>query len=284
MKLIVIESTQWQVGVRPDLGACIESAHFQGQPILRSSAAGTLSNVRLSGCYPLIPFSNRLAHAQLQWNGTSHPLVKNFEGEAHSIHGIGWQRQWQVLEQADDFCMLSLEHDGKGAWPFAFDASQTFRVSGNSLSMTMAITNQSPHPAPVGLGWHPYFVKTLGSQLNFEARSMWEMASDKLPSGERSHSGLNQAIDTLEVDNCFSGWGGKATLQDAQRRCTIESNVQHLVVFTAPGKDFIAIEPVSHANNAMNAGNPKESEARGVRILQSGQSWQVSMSITVEAL
>ena len=284
MKLIVIESTQWQVGVRPDLGACIESAHFQGQPILRSSAAGTLSNVRLSGCYPLIPFSNRLAHAQLQWNGTSHPLVKNFEGEAHSIHGIGWQRQWQVLEQTDDFCMLSLEHDGKGAWPFAFDASQTFRVSGNSLSITMAITNQSPSAAPVGLGWHPYFVKTPGAQLAFESRSMWEMASDKLPSGERKHAGLSQSIDSLQVDNCFSGWSGKATLQDAQRRCTIESNVQHLVVFTAPEKDFIAIEPVSHANNAMNAGNSKESEARGVRILQSGQSWQISMSISVEAL
>lgn len=284
MKSIVIQSDRWQVGVRPDLGACIEFASFQGQPVLRSSPQGSLNNVRLSASYPLIPFSNRIAHAQLQWNGTSHPLVKNFEGEAHSIHGIGWQRTWGVLEQSDDFCMLNLEHDGKGAWPFAFDASQTFRVRGNTLSMTLAITNQSPSAAPVGLGWHPYFVKTPGAQLEFDARSMWEMASDKLPSGERLHAGLSQGIDALDVDNCFSGWSGKATLRDAQRRCTIESDVQHLVVFTNPQRDFIAIEPVSHANNAMNAGNSKESEARGVRILQSGQSWQVSMSITVESL
>ncbi len=283
MHLIAIKSIHWLIGVRPDLGACIESAHFQGQAVLRSSPQGSLSNVRLSGSYPLIPFSNRIGHARLQWNGTSHPLVKNFEGEAHSIHGIGWQRNWEVLEQADDFCMLSLAHDGKGAWPFAFDASQTFRVSANTLSMTLAITNQSPNPAPVGLGWHPYFVKTPGAQLQFEARSMWEMASDKLPSGERDHAGLHQAVDTLDVDNCFSGWSGTATLQDAKRRCTIESDVEHLVVFTNAEKDFIAIEPVSHANNAMNAANPKESEARGVRILQSGQSWQVSMSITVES-
>jgi aldose 1-epimerase len=284
MQSIAIQTSDWQVGVRPDLGACIEFAAFRGRPVLRSSPQGSLSNVRLSASYPLIPFSNRIAHAQLQWNGTSHPLIKNFEGEAHSIHGIGWQRAWAVLENRDDFCMLSLEHDGKGAWPFAFDASQTFLVRGNTLSMTMAITNQSPNAAPVGLGWHPYFVKSLGAQLRFTAQTMWEMASDKLPSGERAHAGLNQKVDTLEVDNCFSGWSGSAVLQDTQRRYVLESDMQHLVVFTTPEKDFIAIEPVSHANNAMNAGNSNDSQARGVRILQSGQSWQVSMSITVETL
>ncbi len=284
MKFIVIQNPHWQLSLRPDLGGCIESALFAGQPVLRSSQPGSLQQVRQCASYPLIPFSNRIAHAQLQWNGTSHPLVKNFEGEAHSIHGIGWQREWQVLEQSDDFCMLSLEHDGKGAWPFAFDASQTFRLHGNALELTMSITNQSPHAAPVGLGWHPYFVKTPSSQLQFEANSMWEMASDKLPTVQKPHSGLDQPIAALDVDHCFSGWSGKATLKDAKRRCIIESNVQHLVVFTTPEKDFIAIEPVSHANNAMNAGNEKESQSRGVRILQSGQSWQISMSISVEEL
>jgi galactose mutarotase-like enzyme len=77
----------------------------------------------------------------------------------------------------------------------------------------------------------------------------------------------------------FSGWSGYVSLTDSVMRCDLRSDVQHLVVFTTPEKDFVAIEPVSHANNAMNAGNPKESEARGVRILQSGQSWQISMSI-----
>ncbi len=284
MNTVAIDSADWRLVLRPDLGGCIEAAHFRGSPILRSSGPGALSSVRLSASYPLIPFSNRIAHAQLQWNGTSHPLVKNFSPEEHAIHGIGWQRAWALLEHSDHFCMLSLEHDGKGAWPFAFDASQTFRVSGNSLSMSLAITNQSPHAAPVGLGWHPYFVKTPSAQLQFKASSMWEMANDKLPSGERDHAGLNQSVESLDIDNCFSGWSGKAVLQDAQRRLTIESDVQHLVVFTNAQKDFIAIEPVSHANNAMNAGNSKESEAHGVRILQSGQSWQVSMSITVETL
>ncbi|NJM43304.1 MAG: aldose 1-epimerase [Brachymonas sp.] len=284
MKSIVCQQNDWLLHLRPDLGGCIEGLWFKGQPVLRSTELGQLHSVRQSASYPLIPFSNRLAQAKLHWQGTSHPLVQNFPGEAHSIHGIGWLREWNVLEAEDDFCMLSLEHDGKGAWPFAFDASQTFRLHGNALEMTMSITNQSRSAAPVGLGWHPYFSKRAGAHLSFASQTVWQMGSDNIPVGDAAHIGLVQTIDELTVDNCFSGWNGQASLVDAAMRCEIASDVQHLVVFTTPEKDFVAIEPVSHANNAMNAGNSKESEARGVRILQSGQSWQISMSITVETL
>jgi aldose 1-epimerase len=280
MKSIVCKQDDWALHVRPDLGGCIEGLWFKGLPLLRSTALGQLHSVRQAASYPLIPFSNRLAHARLHWQGTSHPLVQNFPGEEHSIHGIGWQREWQVLEANEEFCMLSLEHDGKGAWPFAFDASQTFRLHGSVLEMTMSITNQSSSAAPVGLGWHPYFSKRAGQFLSFSAQSIWQMGSDKIPVGDAAHAGLAQSVDDLTIDNCFSGWSGQARLVDDVMRCEITSDVQHLVVFTTPEKDFVAIEPVSHTNNAMNAGNSKESEARGVRVLQGGQSWQISMAIS----
>jgi aldose 1-epimerase len=280
MKSIVCKDSVWALHLRPDLGGCIEGLWFEGQHVLRSSRLGALHSVRQSACYPLVPFSNRLAHAKLHWQGTSHPLIQNFPGEEHSIHGLGWQREWNVLEATDDFCMLSLEHAAGAAWPFAFDASQTFRLHDNSLEMTMAITNQSDRPAPVGLGWHPYFSKRAGAQLRFTAQTMWQMGEDKIPVGDAVHRGLVQAVDDLSIDNCFSGWSGQASLADDVMCCDIRADVEHLVVFTTPEKDFVAIEPVSHANNAMNAGDPQESEARGVRILQSGQSWQISMSIS----
>ncbi len=267
--------------IRPDLGGCIEGMWIGDLPVLRSSAADSLTNVRLSACYPLIPFSNRVAHAQLVWNGTSHPLVKNFADEEHSIHGLGWLRAWEVLEHNDDFCMLSLEHKAGMAWPFDFDASQTFRLHGDALEMTMSITNQSQQPAPVGLGWHPYFVKRAQSHLSFDAQGIWQMGADKLPTDLQISSGLKQSCATLVVDNCFEGWSGHATLRDEKMQVQIESDMRRLVVFTAPEKSFIAIEPVSHANNAMNAGNPKESAYRGVVTLQPGQSWQISMQIAV---
>jgi aldose 1-epimerase len=281
MNNIAIQSADLRMHVRPDVGGCIEGLWWKGLPVMRSSAAGSLNNVRLSACYPLIPFSNRVAHAKLVWNGTNHPLVKNFAGEEHSIHGVGWLRAWEVLEQSDDFCMLSLEHAGGTAWPFAFDASQTFRLHGNALEMTMSITNQSAQAAPVGLGWHPYFVKRSASKIAFDAKGIWQMSAEKLPTDLQMSKGLNQDCASLEVDNCFEGWSGKVKLQDEAMQTQVESDMRRLVVFTAPDKDFVAIEPVSHANNAMNAGNPKESAERGVVTLQPGQSWQVSMQISV---
>lgn len=284
MNSIAIKSKDLLVHLRPDVGGSVEGLWWRDLPVLRSSPAGSLQNVRLSACYPLIPFSNRVAHAKLIWNGTSHPLVKNFAGEEHSIHGIGWQRAWQVLEHSDNFCMLSLEHAADRTWPFAFDASQTFRLHGNALEMTMSITNQSAQAAPVGLGWHPYFVKRAKSQIAFEASGIWQMSAEKLPTDLQGSKGLNQDCASLAVDNCFEGWQGKAVLQDEAMRIDISSDMRRLVVFTNAEKDFVAIEPVSHANNAMNAGNLKESVARGVMTLEAGQSWQVSMQIAVSAI
>jgi aldose 1-epimerase len=281
MRLTLLQSGGLVCSLRPDMGGCIEGLWWRGQPVLRSSEAGSLRNVRLSAGYPLIPFSNRVAHAKLVWNGTSHPLVKNFDGEEHSIHGVGWLRAWQVLEQTQDFCMLSLEHAADSAWPFAFNASQTFRLHGNALEMTMSVTNQSAQAAPVGLGWHPYFVKRSASKIAFDASGIWQMSTEKLPTELQASPGLKQDCGSLVVDNCFEGWSGKVALHDEVMQIDIESDMRRLVVFSAPGKDFVAIEPVSHANNAMNAGNPKESAARGVVTLQPGQSWQVSMQISV---
>lgn len=282
MNSIVLNHDDWMISVRPDLGGCVEALRFCGVDVLRSSSPGSLSNVRLSGCYPLVPFSNRVAQAQLVWNGTSHPLVKNFPGEEHSIHGVGWKRPWEVLDVQSDSCMLCLEHRADSAWPFAFDASQTFRLHGNELTMLLSITNQSPHAAPVGLGWHPYFVKRAQSHVQFTAQGLWGMGDDKLPTTLQPSCGLNQRCADLAVDNCFEQWSGQALLTDERMRLKIESDVKRLVVFTNSDKDFIAIEPVSHVNNAMNAGNEKESERQGVVVLGAGQSHQISMTISMD--
>ncbi len=157
------------MSLRPDVGGCIEGLWFQGVPVLRSSAPGTLENVRLSACYPLVPYSNRIAHAQLLWSGTTHPLLKNFGGEAHAIHGVGWQNPWQILQADSSSATLSLEHLPDASWPFAFDALQTFRLKDHAVEVTLCITNQSSGAAPAGLGWHPYFTKREDTCVQFFA-------------------------------------------------------------------------------------------------------------------
>jgi aldose 1-epimerase len=69
-------------------------------------------------------------------------------------------------------------------------------------------------------------------------------------------------------------------VSDSQLTTRLESDLRRVVVYTEPSKDFVAIEPVSHVNNAMNqVGNQNE---LGVVVLAAGQSWQAHMRIYTE--
>ncbi|MBI5278807.1 MAG: aldose 1-epimerase [Burkholderiales bacterium] len=269
--------------VEPALGGCIAGLWLGDEPVLRSPPVSELASARQAGCYALVPFSNRIGGASLSWQGTQHPLVRNDGDEPHAIHGVGWQRPWNVLDAGEGFVMLAYEHRGDGGWPFAFDCSQTLRLAGDRLEMTLALTNQSGQPAPAGLGWHPYFVKRSRSRVSFSASGRWEMGPDKLPTERKPSSGLDADCGFLDVDHCYDGWDGMAHLRDEKMHVRIQSDLKRLVVFTNDTRDYVAIEPVSHVNNAVNlhaAG--RDADELGLTVLQPGESMIAGMSISVE--
>jgi aldose 1-epimerase len=270
--------------IRPDLGGCIAGLWLGDVPVLRSTPAAALDSVRRSGSYPLVPFSNRVGQARLLWAGTSHPLVQS-STEPHAIHGVGWQRPWEVLDASDQFALLSYEHKADAAWPFAFDSSQAFRLGDGQLVMTLSITNQSSAEAPAGLGWHPYFARHPGNHISFQAGGRWEMGEDKLPTRRVASSGLDADCDGLDIDHCFDEWRGQALLRNDRLRIEVSSNLSRLVVCTSDARDYVAIEPVSHVNNAANlmARHGFSAEQLGLRVLQPGESMSAEMSIRVTA-
>ncbi|MCY7317760.1 MAG: aldose 1-epimerase [Ramlibacter sp.] len=281
--MIRLESHGLVCEIEPQLGGCIAGLWLDGVPVLRSTRE-PLTSARQSGSYPLVPFSNRLARATLRWNGTDHPLVTNNAPEPHAIHGVGWQRPWSVLDSDGSFAMLAYEHPADASWPFAFDTSQTLRLRGNSLELTLALTNQSSAPAPVGLGWHPFFVKRPNSRIAFEATGRWDMGPDQLPTVRRPARGIDADCASLDVDHCFDGWTGVVTLRDEVLHICVRSDLRRLVVFTHASRDTIAIEPVSHVNNAINlVAAGADAADLGLHTLQPGETLAAQMSIEVEA-
>lgn len=271
--------------IEPRLGGCIAGLWLGGVPVLRSTPAAQLTSARQAGSYALVPFSNRIAQATLLWQGTQHPLVRNNGAEPHAIHGVGWQRAWEVLESDSDFALLAYEHRPDSAWPFAFDSSQTLRLRDGALELTLSLTNQSRQAAPAGLGWHPYFVKRARSRISFEATGRWEMGPDKLPTERRPAHGLDAPCAFLDVDHCFDGWTGSVHLRDELLHTRLTSGLSRLVVFTNDTRDFVAIEPVSHVNNAMSLVDAGADPAElGLAILQPGESISAQMSIAVESV
>jgi aldose 1-epimerase len=271
--------------IAPRLGGCIAGLWLGDLPVLRSTPAAQLTSSRQSGCYPLVPFSNRIGQATLEWQGTRHPLVRNNGAEPHAIHGVGWQRPWEVLESDGQSALLSYEHRPDASWPFAFDCSQGFRLREHTLAVTLSLTNQSGQPAPAGLGWHPWFVKRPRSHIAFRAAGRWEMGDDKLPTQRRPNPGLDADCAALDVDHCFDGWDGVVQLHDELLRIRLTATLTRVVVFTNGTREHIAIEPVSHVNNAVNLLQSGSDAAQlGLVTLQPGESCSAQMAIEVERM
>ncbi|MBL8290026.1 MAG: aldose 1-epimerase [Rubrivivax sp.] len=270
-----------RLALRPDLGGCIAGLWFGEVPVLRSTEPGSLASARLSGCYPLAPYSNRLGYRRFRWLGREYTTEANFDDNPHSVHGVAWQRVWEVQERSATAARLRYRHGGDAHWPFAFDLEQHFALDGSALELRLVFTNRAPHAQPAGLGWHPYFPKRARSRLHIELSDRWDNDASGLPVRRVAQpGGIDADIAHLEFDNCFEGWRGAARLRDEKLSLRLTSSLRTLVVFTPQTKPYYCVEPVSHVSNAIHMAEPA---ACGLVALEPGAVLQATMRLEVGA-
>jgi aldose 1-epimerase len=213
-----------------------------------------------TGCFPLVPYSNRIREGRYRFAGRDYQLAQNFAPSPHSIHGHGWKLPWQVAEQGRQSLTLAYRHDGDG-WPQPYRCEQRFDLAGGVLTVTLRLTNAGTGEMPAGLGLHPYFPRSPRCRVTATVAQMWETDSEVMPtrlaalqSGADPQLGLVPAEAAL--DNCFTGFAGEATIDWPERGAGLtlsaDAALDHLVVFTPPGRDFFCLEPVSHGTDAVN--------------------------------
>jgi aldose 1-epimerase len=267
--------------LRPDLGGCIAGLWQGDVPVLRSTEAAELGSSRLSACYPLAPYSNRLGYRRFRWGGQDHTTAPNFDDNPHSVHGVAWQRPWQVLSHSDAQAELSYTHTPDDHWPFAFVARQRFVLSADALEVHLAFTNTAAQPQPVGLGWHPYFPKRSRSRLHIELTDRWESDASGLPTRRVAQPGIDNDVAHLSFDHCFEGWRGAARLRDEKLSLKLSSSLPYLVVFTPEQKPYYCVEPVSHVSNAIHMADPA---AHGLRTVAPQATLDAWMKLEISTL
>jgi aldose 1-epimerase len=251
-----------------------------GLPILRSTEPAELTSSRLSGGYPLVPYSNRLGYRRFRWLGREYTTQPNFDDNPHSVHGVAWQRPWAVAESSATGALLRYAHAGDAHWPFAFSIDQRFTLDAAALEVRLAFTNQAPHAQPVGLGWHPYFPKRARSRLHIELAERWDSDATGLPVRRVAQPGIDADVAHLEFDNCFEGWRGAARLRDEKLSLRLTSSLPYLVVFTPQTKPYYCVEPVSHVSNAVHMTDPA---AHGLATVEPGHTLEAWMRLEVGA-
>jgi aldose 1-epimerase len=204
-------------------------------------------------------------YGRFTFQGERYQLALNFGSHPHAIHGNAWQRPWWVEAQDAASARIAFAHDpardGAASWPFAYSATQSFRLGGAGVEIELTLRNDDTRPAPAAFGLHPYFPRTAQARLTARLNGMWRADATLIPT---EHGPLPPTLDfsagrslrEVECDNCFTGWQGPAAIEWPERRLrlTIEASPEfgNLVIFVPPGRDFFAVEPVTNVNDAFN--------------------------------
>lgn len=213
-----------------------------------------------TACYPLLPFSNRITEGKFSFGGKDVRLPLNRPPQRHAIHGSGWQTPWQVTERAADTIVMEVGNT-VDAWPWPWRAVQTFSLSENDLTLTMKVTNEGNEAMPLGVGFHPYFVRTPAATVTANVDKFWLVDHEVMPVELVDPPAQNQiantiVVDEVPMDNTYTGWDGRATIRWPEwgASLTMEAPppLTFLILFTPPGQDFFCCEPVSTSTDAFN--------------------------------
>ena len=285
--MICLDGSGYSLALLPDAGACFTSLTYKSANILRQTSVEAVRSDPLnSACFPLIPYSNRIFDRSFLHDIRSYNLAPNWSGDRHAIHGEGWKLPWNVLEQSDQSCLLEVK--GGVNWPWAYTARMLLQLSAEGLEMTLKIVNDCDDIVPVGLGFHPYFHRSVTTKLFFEAQTERAPIQDDIPPLKHLSSMHDFArprlVETQSLDHCFGGWSGYAQIvqPDDNMTVTVTANGTKqpwCVVYIPENEDFFCFEPVSHANGALNAACPDD---EGVTMLRPGQTVRFSMTISAE--
>lgn len=280
-----------QLSVCPSLGGAITRLRFDGIDVLRAWDGS--DNVRRTGCFVLAPFSNRVGAGGFEHEGVQYRLESLSADHPLPIHGVAWQREWRLDEQSDTELALTLAHqpdcERDSDWPFSFELTHRLRLQEQGIELQLSLRNMDTRSMPAGLGWHPYFARHDACTLQFAAESVWLSDERNLPAertGIPSRWDFRQPrlLEEPSLDNCFVGWERQARIawpgQGIELSLTASEALGYLVVYTPPMEQgFFAVEPVSHANNALGMSDPA---GHGMLILAPGETLQVACQISLK--
>lgn len=301
MSVKTIANEALELAVVPEAGASIAGlvARVRGArvPILRPTPDDAIAslNSSLFACFALVPWSNRLADARFTFAGRSYQLRPNTP-EGYAIHGDVRKRPWQVRAETDASLELAFaSRDFADVnFPFPFEVGLRYALDGTTLSATLALTSCADEPMPAGIGFHPYYRRTLlddAEQVEVRAtapRAYRELVPvhPPLPIAADQDFSRRRALGDQDFDTCFAGWDGKATItwprSGVRAHVACDATLDHMILFAPPGKPFFALEPVSNANNGFNLAALGDHDA-GMRVLDPGETLRGTWRLTVES-
>lgn len=260
--MIALAAGDYRLEIDPGRGGSILAFDWRGEEVMRRTCGAGILDV---ACFPLVPFSNRIANGRFHTPAGPVVISPNFPNSdhPHPLHGFGWLASWDVAEVGHDRCVIEHRNEA-GEWPWSYAARQTLMLDEQGLTLSVSLSNESSTAMPAGLGIHPYFPRDGDTILRSLHRGEWKTGHDGLP---KSLENRSSAIDWWHgapvahrvVDTVYADREGALCIDwpALGRRLTMipSPELTHTVVFVPDGEDYFCVEPVSHATDAINFGS-----------------------------
>jgi aldose 1-epimerase len=274
-------STENRFVVVPELGGIVRQLSIRKGLTLFSilktpPTPDALKNDTESAGELLFPFASRIPEGKYKFLGKEYQLFKNEKNGMNAIHGLVRKQQFHLEEQIvhSDHAYIRLSHliDSPEGYPFRvkFSIQYTLDTSGK-FTLSFEAVNESLEPCPVMFGWHPYY--RLGNEdveawkIIIPSNQLVTFDDNQIPTGvEHFHMDQPALLHRKVFDNCFvlNKESASATTelisenQDVTLSITQETGegkFNHLVIYTPPERDCIAIEPLTANVNSFNTGD-----------------------------
>jgi aldose 1-epimerase len=221
----------------------------------------------------LFPWPNRLAGGRWEDEGETRQLALSEAAGGNAIHGLVRWAAWDVQPAGEAAATAAHTLMPQSGYPFRLACRIDYRLSAGGLTVTTTVRNESPRPAPFGLGFHPYlaagdgFVDALDLTLPVETRLLLDGG---IPIGREPVAGTatdfraGRSIGESVLDDAFTdvqrGAGELARVSVSGTHLWAGPGFDYLQVFTgdtlAPGsrRRGLAVEPMTCPPNALATG------------------------------
>lgn len=254
-----LASADYRLTVAPSRGGSILAFTWRGRPLLRESMGPDILD---AACFPLVPYSNRIAGGRFKWLGREVQLTPNYPSvdPVNPLHGTGWLADWSVLDAMGETLLLEHVYPG-GEWPWAYRARLSYALGPSGLTARLELTNLSADPMPGGLGFHPYLPRDSSTRYCGLHAGEWQNDAQVLPSAlqQRDHAvdwWAGAPVGTRPVDTVYTGREGPLEVYWPERELTVRLDCSDELaltsVFVPASMDWFCIEPVTHMTDALN--------------------------------
>jgi len=236
----------------------------------------------------LVPWPNRLADGQYQFDGVDYQLAITEPTSMTALHGLSPWRPWSVVANDDNRVALRLELLPSPGYPFFLDTVVDYQLTADGLRVTTTSRNTGTVACPYAVGFHPYLSSgdaTLNEcTVRLDASRRFLTDARLLPIGEEDVAGTAfdfrspRLLGDLVIDDAFTGtlrgadgvsWVTLARPDGHTAAIWMDNSFDYWQLYTSdksPAHLFrrgLAAEPMTAAPDAFRSG-------RGLRRLEPG--------------